>query len=239
MRLSKALVGPTGATGAVGATGPAGAQGVAGPQGAVGPQGPEASDDLTLLIDSDLTYVLNRVVVCLEYKLYGCVQSISASGAAYDIADYIREFDVAVFLDPAAVNAGQNLFYAIPVNSTLDFIDMWIGGTSALTRTQHGINSEVLVDDCDNPTEYLVATGEPPTGRIRVNSGNFYNSDGPIIQTIDVTGLTYGIINAQYPGDIIEACTLVSDQTGLYDSYGLLFIMNVLDGSHDNPWTHQ
>ena len=54
-----------------------------------------------------------------------------------------------------------------------------------------------------------------------------------------LTGQMYGFINTQTPGNITEACTLVTDQTGMYDSYAIDLKFTVLDGRFDSPWTHQ
>ena len=74
-----------------------------------------------------------------------------------------------------------------------------------------------------------------------MNSGNYYRyMGGPLINTVDVTGQTYGLINPQTPGNIVESCTVVTDQTGLYDSYAIELKFNVLvDGLHNGPWVHQ
>ena len=62
---------------------------------------------------------------------------------------------------------------------------------------------------------------------------------GPIINTVDVTGRTYGLINPQTPGNIIETCTLVTDQSGLYDVYAIDLKFNIFDGRFNSLWTHQ
>ena len=89
-------------------------------------------------------------------------------------------------------------------------------------------------------------TGEPASTRLVVNDGSFYRAKrdaggqyGPIVDTVDVTGQTYGLINPQTPGNIVEACTMVSDKTGLYDVYEIEFKFNVFDGRFDSIWTHQ
>ena len=204
----------------------------------------------THTVEHDMDRALDRIMACGEYKVYGCTQSVSGAptpttyehnwfhGAIYDII-FMR--------NDSALVVADSLFFAIPIaidpnTGEFDFTNLYIGGSSNITRTNNGTLGPVLVDDCDNPTIELVATGEPASSRLVVNSGNFYRSPtgNPIINTVDVTGLTYGLINPQTPGNIVENCTLVTDQTGLYDSYAIDLKFNVLvDGFHNGLWTHQ
>ena len=186
-------------------------------------------------LQKDMDLVLDRIVSCGEYKLYGCNQSTSADGSVF-LVNWFRggTANVAYYRDPSAEANGDSLFFAIPTADQGDFENLWIGGSANLTRglIEADNASPVLVDNCENPTVELVRTGEPVSSRLVVNSGNFYraardpngpteNSYGPIIDTVDVTGQMYGRINHQTSGNITEICTLVTDQTGLYDVYAI------------------
>jgi len=59
------------------------------------------------------------------------------------------------------------------------------------------------------------------------------------IDTIDVTGSTYGVINLQEEGNIIEACTPANDRTGLYEVYSINFRFNIYEEMLDGPWIYQ
>jgi hypothetical protein len=196
----------------------------------------------------DLDIALNRIIPCGDYKLFGCTQATSANGSVYFL-DYISNLDVLFMYDQNSPDVGNSLFFAIPVNE-FDYSNLWIGGSSNLTRPHNPEYGQVLVNDCDNPTVELVLSGQPPSSRLVTNNGNFYraaidpsgNSEfgyGPIIQTIDVTSGTFGLINLQTPGNITEACTLVNDRTGLYDMYAIELKFNIYDGRFDSPWTFQ
>jgi hypothetical protein len=215
----------------------------------------EAADHAAAIsqLQHDVDLVLDRVIPCGEYKLYGCTQSTSADGTVF-LVNWFRggTNNVAYYRDPSAVDNGDSLFFTIPTADQEDFENLWIGGSANLTRGLIRGNkaSPVLVDNCENPTVELVRTGEPASSRLVVNSGNFYraardpngptqNSYGPVIDTVDVTGQMYGLINHQTPGDIMEPCTLVTDQSGLYDVYAIELKFNIFDGRFDGSWTHQ
>ena len=204
-------------------------------------------------LQKDMDLVLDRIVSCGEYKLYGCAQSTSADGSVF-LVNWFRggTDNVAYYRDPSAAANGDSLFFAIPIADQQDFENLWIGGSANLTRglIKAYDSSPVLVDNCENPTVELVRTGEPASSRLVVNSGNFYraardpngptqNSYGPVIDTVDVTGQMYGLINHQTPGNITEICTLVTDQSGLYDVYAIELKFNIFDGRFDSAWTHQ
>ena len=212
--------------------------------------GSKATDDheqILSVLENDMDRVLERVITCGEYRLYGCTQGISSDGSVFDRVAFSGGTDnVARFNDPDAANIGDSLFFAIPTADGMDFENLWIGGSSNLTRQKNKEWGAVLVDSCDNPTVELVRTGEPLSSRLRVNSGAYYRArhDGfgeydDAIETIDVSGQAYGLINHQTPGNIGEACTLVTDRTGLYDVYAIDFRFNVFDGRFDSPWTYQ
>jgi hypothetical protein len=198
-------------------------------------------------LENDMDRVLERVMACGDYRLYGCTQATSADATIFERGIFWGGvYNVASYIDPLAADPGDSLFFAIPTVDEHDFGNLWIGGSSNLTRTLSGEMGAVLVDSCDNPTVELVRTGEPASTRLVVNSGNFYRARrdangeyGPILETVDVTGQMYGLINPQTPGNIVEACTLVTDQTGLYDVYAIDMKFNVFDGRFDSPWTHQ
>ncbi len=215
----------------------------------------EAADQAAAIsqLQHDVDLVLDRIVACGEYKLYGCTQSTSADGTVF-LLNWFRggTRNVAYYRDPSAAGDGDSLFFAIPAADQEDFGNVWIGGSANLTRGLIKANnaSPVLVDNCENPTVELVRTGEPASSRLVVNNGNFYraardpngptqNSYGPILDTVDVTGQMYGLINHQTTGNIIEPCTLVTDQSGLYDVYAIELKFNIFDGRFDGSWTHQ
>lgn len=190
-------------------------------------------------VENDLDLVLDRVIPCSDYKLYGCTRSTSANGTTFTRAGFNGRFQVAAYLDETALVLSDSVFFAISADGA-DFTNLWIGGSANLTRNLAGEFSPALVDDCDNPTIQLVPTGDPASSRLVTNNGNFYrHMNTPIIETVDVTGQTFGLINQQTPGNIIESCTLVNDQTGLFDSYAIELKFNVFDGRFDSPWTHQ
>jgi hypothetical protein len=199
------------------------------------------------ILEHDMDLVLDRVIPCGEYRLYGCTQSTSADGTVFERRVFWGGiYNVASYIDPTAAVVGDSLFFAIPIADGDDFQNLWIGGSSNLTRTLSSKWGAVLVDNCVNPTVELVRTGEPASTRLVVNDGSFYRAKrdaggqyGPIVDTVDVTGQTYGLINPQTPGNIVEACTMVSDKTGLYDVYEIEFKFNVFDGRFDSVWTHQ
>jgi hypothetical protein len=212
--------------------------------------GSQAIEDHELILsvlEHDMDLVLERMMTCGEYRLYGCTQGTSSDGSVFDRVAFSGGTDnVARFKDPGAANIGDSLFFSIPTADGKDFENLWIGGSSNLTRQKNKNWGAVLVDSCDNPTVELVRTGEPLSSRLRVNSGAYYRArhDGfgvydDAIETIDVSGQAYGLINHQTPGNIIEACTMVTDQTGLYDVYAIDFRFNVFDGRFDSPWTYQ
>ena len=209
-------------------------------------------------LEHDIDRVLDRVMACGEFKVYGCTQSTSADGTVFlrnSLSGGI--LDIIFYRDPSAATPGDGLFLAIPVAANplnpvqSDYETLWVGGTANISRvlSTHNESNAVLVDDCDNPTIHLVRSGEPPTSRLVTNNGNFYRSAidpgmdppyfyGPIINTVDVTGQMYGLINPQTPGNIVETCTWVTDQTGLYDVYAIGLKFNVFDGRFENTWTH-
>lgn len=198
-------------------------------------------------LENDMDRVLERVMSCGDYRLYGCTQATSADGTIFQRGIFWGGmYNVASYTDPLAEDSGDGYFYAIPIADQFDFENLWIGGSANLTRTLNPEWSAVLVDNCDNPSVELVRTGEPASTRLVVNNGAFYRARrdaageyGPILDTVDVTGQMYGLINPQTPGNIVEACTLVTDQTGLYDVYAIDMKFNVSDGRFDSRWTHQ
>ncbi len=197
----------------------------------------------------DMDLILDGMTNCGDYKVYGCTQSVSGAPTptTYDHNWFQGGIRNIIYMrDDSAIDVGDSLFFAIPIaidpnTGEFDFTNLYIGGSSNITRTLNPIWGAVLVDDCDNPTVELVPTGEPASSRLVVNSGNYYRyMGGALTNTVDVTGLTYGLINPQTPGNIVESCTLVTDQTGLYDSYAIELKFNVLvDGFHNSPWIHQ
>jgi hypothetical protein len=212
--------------------------------------GSQSIDDHELVLsylEHDMDLVLERLIPCGEYKLYGCTESTSANGTVFDRVAFSGGADnLARFNDPNAADIGDSLIFAIPTANELDFENLWIGGSANLSRQKNPNWGAVLVDSCDNPSIELVPTGEPVSSRLRINNGNYYRAsrDGsgdylPLIETVDVTGQAYGLINHQTPGNVIEACTIVNDQTGLYDAYAIDLKFNVFDGRYDSLWTHQ
>ena len=207
-----------------------------------------ADDELRVSqLEHDMDLVLEQVLACGDYKLYGCTQAVSADGTAFERNFFWGGiYNVASYTDPLAQDPGDGVFFAIPTAGQADFGNLWIGGSANLTRNLFPETNEVLVDSCDNPTVQLVRTGEPASTRLVVNNGTYYRARqdgageyGPILDTVDVTGQMYGLINHQTPGNIVEACTLVSDQTGLYDIYAIDMKFNIFDGRFDSLWTHQ
>ena len=197
-------------------------------------------------LENDMDFVLDRVLTCGDYKVYGCTQSTSFNGIVFLHNWFAGGIHNIIYMrDESLADVADGLFFAIPTaidpnTGEFDFQNLYIGGSSNITRTINGNLGPALVDDCDNPTVELVPTGEAASRRLVVNSGNFYRYlDTPIIDTVDVTGQTYGLINPQTPGNIVESCTLVTDQTGLYDRYAITQVFSVLDNRHDSPWTHQ
>jgi hypothetical protein len=199
-------------------------------------------------LENDLDLVLDLTIVCGEYRLYGCIQLTSADGTVFPRNWFSGGiYNVIYSRDPAAAVPADGVFFAVPIADEFDYQNLWIGGSANITRTHNPEWNSVLVDDCDNPTVQLVPSGEPASTRLVSNNGNFYRAAidpatggyGPILNTVDVTGQMYGFINTQTPGNITEACTLVTDQTGMYDSYAIDLKFNVFDGQFDSPWTHQ
>ena len=191
-------------------------------------------------IESVLVSIKDQMTICGDSEMYGCTDAISSNGTIYERNGYMGRERIGTFLLVNAQNVLDKVFWATP-ESRFDFTNLWIGGTANLTRSLGNLDlGPVLVDDCNNPTVELAPTGEPPSSRIRVNSGNFYLHMGtPLLETIDVTGPSYGLINPQFHGNIIEACTVVTDRVGLYDSYSIELKFNVFDGNFDAPWTYQ
>jgi len=70
---------------------------------------------------------------------------------------------------------------------------------------------------------------------------SYVNENGVLQEPFHVLALgqMYGVINPQTPGRFVEACTMVSDKTGLYDVYAIESKFNVFDGRFDSLWTHQ
>jgi len=153
----------------------------------------------------------------------------------------ILSLDVYFVMDPVASNSvfarpyekGINL----PNDTSDDTVKLVFGRQANFTRgAGSSVNAEVLVDSCDNPTVYLVPTGEAKTGGLGVDNGMVYRDDSeasPI--TVNVTGGTYGLIHdfVRYvpsgdvtppapPGSPPQLCSSVSDRVGLYDSYPLI-----------------
>lgn len=198
-------------------------------------------------LENEVGNALDVLMTCGDYRLYGCTLATSAGGTSWEVNSFDLQRDVAILIDNAV--GADSVFFAIPTYHHF-YAELWIGGTANLTRTKTGDYGSVLVDDCDNPSVLLVPTGEPPSSRLVTNNGNFYRAQvdptgqspygyGPIINTVDVTGQTYGLINTQEVGNIIEACTTVMDQTGMYDMYIIDLKFNITDGRFDNPWTYQ
>jgi len=203
---------------------------------------------ITSVNRDDLDAALHHIFTCGQYKLFGCNQATSSNGTVYQLS-YISQYDVLLMYEESAPNIGDAVFFAIP-ESIFNYSNLWIGGTSNLTRPHNPGSGLVLVDDCNNPTIELVLAGQPPSSRLVTNNGNYYraridpsgNSEfgyGPIIETVNVTGGTYGLINLQTPGNISDACTLVNDRTGLYDAYAIELKFNIYDGRFNSPWTFQ
>ena len=210
-------------------------------------------------LEHDIDRVLEILTACGDFKLYGCTQSTSNNGTVFPRNRFAGGLlDIIFYSDPSVATPGDGIFFAIPVAvnplapEQADYENLLVGGSANLTRVLpgHSNNTAVLVDDCDNPMVHLVRSGEPPTGRLVTNNGNFYRSAidlgidppffyGPIINTVDVTGQMYGLINPQTPGNIVETCTWVTDQIGLYDVYAIGLKFNVFDGRFENTWTHQ
>ena len=258
-------IGPQGPQGLTGDIGPQGPIGPEGPQGPIGPEGPEGPpgadlsvevsvlmaeqiiqddrlaflDGRTARLSDDIGYALNQITTCGAYKVYGCNEAISEfSGSPYSLQYYARSgiLGLSGFL-PAS--GSTEIFYAIPVNSS-DYTSLWIAGTANLKESRNPAWGPVLVNDCENPTVMLVQAGQPASSRLVSNNGNYYRlSAAQPLETIDVSGATYGIINLQEEGNITEACTVVDDRTGLHDVYGINLRFNIYDELLNGPWIYQ
>jgi hypothetical protein len=145
-------------------------------------------------------------------------------------------WDIYIVTDPATINSVFALPYekniGISTDPTDDLVKLIFGRQANFTRGAGApANAEVLVDSCEDPTVYLVPTGEPKTGGLGVDNGKTYvgdNAANPV--TVDVTGGIYGLIHDYtngFPDNYAfgppQLCFPVSDRQGLYDSYPLIF----------------
>lgn len=261
------IMGPPGAEGTQGPVGPTGPQGLEGPPGADLSnevsvlQGEQAVQNDRLdslsasneaMLDglryrivklSEAVYSIGREIVCSALNIAACnslrgVQNLS-------ILDYWISMNTLIVSDPA--NSEPVFAYVwqrsigVRPDVTNDRVMLLFGRQANFSRGVAVPDAEVLVDSCENPTVYLVPTGESRTGGLGVDNGRVYRGDfdaAPV--TVDVTGGSYGLIHDYtrgFPspdnGDPVSPppaglgppplCLPVSDRVGLYDSYPLIF----------------
>ena len=246
--------GPQGAEGPQGIQGPEGPQGPIGPEGPQGPEGPPGTDlsvEVSTLEDeqavqnewisrlarqvsnlqSSIEFLGQEYGVCSARNVSACggllgsknlgIARVFLARGVYAVADPVT-FNV-IYAKPYEINIG------LPTDPSDDLVKLVFAGDANLTRgLSTGVkNPEVLVDNCNDPTIYLVPTGEPFIGRLGVDNGRIYYRDttaDPV--TVDVTGATYGLINDLTLGwggvAPPQLCSPVSDRQGLYDSYPLI-----------------
>jgi len=226
-----------------------------GPQGDVGPQGPQGNDGLQGLSEDSALH--NARLYGLDYKLDKLEAAVRFLGQEYSVCSArnisacagllgqkdlalllsILSLDIYIVADPAAFATIFALPYekniGIPTDPTDDSVKLIFGRQANFSRGSGAVvNAEVLVDSCEDPTVYLVPTGEPKTGGLGVDDGKIYVTDfeaAPV--TVDVTGGTYGLIHDYtkgFPDNLgvfgpPQLCFPVSDREGLYDSYPLIF----------------
>lgn len=64
----------------------------------------------TRYLEDDMDRVLDRVIPCGDYRLYGCVESMSADGTLFELYYFAGGiYNVAFYLDPSAAAPGEKI----------------------------------------------------------------------------------------------------------------------------------
>jgi hypothetical protein len=188
-------------------------------------------------------YGMGREIACSALNLAACNSLLSTQNLS--VSDYWISVNTLLVTDQA--NAEPIFAYVWQRNVgprpdvTNDRVLLLFGRQANFTRGVAVPDAEVLVDDCENPTVYLVPSGASRTGGLGVNNGKIYIGDSQAAAvTVDVTGGTYGLIHDYTKGLPVQdsgvsppppsggpptpppLCSPVSDRVGSYDSYPLI-----------------